>query len=918
MFRSVRKEEIKVLAVNSELATIRDFIGRVGEKNRFEDRVISALKLVVDEVCTNIIRHGYRDIKNGEILVRAIVRRLSFTIIIIDRGKSHDPRNTKDPDLHKYVSIGKRGGLGTFMVRKLIDDIQYNVTGRGNELRLTKFREAPEENAVERIWNQMNLRHKFSLFAAIGITLVAIVSYFYFQEENFQDNVSALVEKAYGINASFSHQAAILSNEIRQDNPLPVFLTAKAIQESNADLVYKAIVCDTGFVPLAMHPREYNWMNMRFNKAGFPERLTSQNQPYFHISMGQDSSYFAFYSSIVDSSINNEFLGYAVLVASESTFENLYTGSQLNLLLRILLGIVLGYGGAYVLIYFIMAPFQKLADWVRQVGRGQLDEDEIDIDARDELGEIAQAFNEMTTKFRESQQSLIERQRMSKELQVAQEIQQMLLPTDFPKVYGYDITSYYQAAKEVGGDLFDFVEVDEHSIGICVADVSGKGVPGSMVMTMIRTAIRMEARNNNSPADVLTRVNTFVTGDIKRGMFVTAFYIILDSKKRTISYASAGHNPMILFRGKSRETFYLNPAGFPIGITLPDPDLFGNKIKEEKIRLHPDDVLLAYTDGITEAMNPQRELFSEERLLEAVRKEGHLNVVDFVKKLQAHLLNFTNGYEQNDDITVVSIKESMEAEDLKLEAIINSIEKVDAKEMTITDACRDNGISTNTYYRYRKMFHLGGMSHLAIALGAQEDTKAEDDFMEKLSSSVKAKVEAFVSILEAVRDSDLSTSEACQIYELSKASFYRYKKIYLKGAFKYVREMIHGYTNFGVHHLSIEAKTKLYDIIAKHPKYGPERISKLLKDEKYGSVNISPRLIYEELRRAKLSNKAQRLRFVSRGGKRRLKPPGTPLLTLDGEVMVGFRLEEMNNDGKPGIAEISSGQSREKIISTVE
>jgi anti-sigma regulatory factor (Ser/Thr protein kinase) len=131
MFRSVRKEEIKVLAVNSELATIRDFIGRVGEKNRFEDRVISALKLVVDEVCTNIIRHGYRDIKNGEILVRAIVRRLSFTIIIIDRGKSHDPRNTKDPDLHKYVSIGKRGGLGTFMVRKLIDDIQYNVTGRG-------------------------------------------------------------------------------------------------------------------------------------------------------------------------------------------------------------------------------------------------------------------------------------------------------------------------------------------------------------------------------------------------------------------------------------------------------------------------------------------------------------------------------------------------------------------------------------------------------------------------------------------------------------------------------------------------------------------------------------------------------------------------------------------------------------------
>lgn len=113
----------------------------------------------------------------------------------------------------------------------------------------------------------------------------------------------------------------------------------------------------------------------------------------------------------------------------------------------------------------------------------------------------------------------------------------MLLPSDFPQVKGYDLASFYEAAKEVGGDLFDFVEVDEDTLGICVADVTGKGVPGSLIMTMIRTALRLEARGNKNPADVLSRVNRFVTDDMKRGMFVTMFYMVLDSRNRVIHYA---------------------------------------------------------------------------------------------------------------------------------------------------------------------------------------------------------------------------------------------------------------------------------------------------------------------------------------------------------------------------------------------
>jgi serine phosphatase RsbU (regulator of sigma subunit) len=559
--------------------------------------------------------------------------------------------------------------------------------------------------------------------------------------------------------------------------------------------------------------------------------------------IAEDSSFYVFVTPVSLSGGGSIPVGYTQIWIKSSFVERKVSISRINLIVILLLILIVGNGGIFILITRIMDPFHKLADWVRDVGHGKVDEDELDIDASDELGEIAQAFNEMTGKFREAQTNLMEQQRIQRELQVAQEIQQMLLPTDFPNVIGYDITSYYQAAKEVGGDLFDFVEVDEHTIGVCVADVSGKGVPGSMVMTMIRTALRLESRGNKNPAQVLAKVNQFVTDDIRKGMFVTAFYILLDSRERMISFASAGHNPMILYRGKTKETFYLNPPGFPVGITLPDIHLFDNTIKSDRIRLHPDDVLIAYTDGITEAMNHQRELYGDERFLAAIRKYGDLDVVEFVNQLKEDIMNFTGGYEQSDDITLVAVKENMEAEDVKIDLFKNLFELAGKNDRTILQACNEMDVSPSTYYKY--------------------------------------------------------------------------KKIYEEGGYEYLREMLHGYTNVGLRHLSIELKTKLYEVIRENPGFGPKRISDELNTEKYGYVELLPRLIYEELKRAKLNHRKQRERFVQRGGKRRLKPPGTPLLTLDGEVMVGgFRSEKL--DAIPKVfapQQQATGSRKERIIS---
>ncbi len=249
-------------------------------------------------------------------------------------------------------------------------------------------------------------------------------------------------------------------------------------------------------------------------------------------------------------------------------------------------------------------------------------------------------------------------------MQVAQEIQQTLLPKKRPEIGGYDIASYYKAAKEVGGDYYDFVQVDDDTLGVVVADVSGKGVPGSLVMTMIRTALRMEARGNYTAADVMARMNDFVTDDMKKGMFVTMFYSILDSKNRIISYASAGHNPMILYRAETDETFFLNPQGFPVGISLPDETLFRRSINVEKIKLKKDDMLVIYTDGVTEAMNERREQYGEERLIAAHQGEREPLPAEFIDRSSEDIKEFTGDKPQNDDITVVAIKEKLMADEV--------------------------------------------------------------------------------------------------------------------------------------------------------------------------------------------------------------------------------------------------------------
>ncbi len=209
-------------------------------------------------------------------------------------------------------------------------------------------------------------------------------------------------------------------------------------------------------------------------------------------------------------------------------------------------------------------------------------------------------------------------ERIRRELQIARDIQKMLLPDKCPIVKGFDIAARGSSATEVGGDYYDFFWVDDDRLGIVVADVSGKGVPAALTVAMMRSVFRTQATGNTDVRDVLSRVNSFMTGDMRRDMFITCIYGILEISTRQFSWSRAGHEPLLVAHD-SGEVDVLKPDGFALGI-IESPD-FDALLEIETVQLHSGDRVLLFTDGLTEAMNADGEEFGMERILGVLRHD---------------------------------------------------------------------------------------------------------------------------------------------------------------------------------------------------------------------------------------------------------------------------------------------------------
>jgi serine phosphatase RsbU (regulator of sigma subunit) len=252
------------------------------------------------------------------------------------------------------------------------------------------------------------------------------------------------------------------------------------------------------------------------------------------------------------------------------------------------------------------------------------------------------------------EQERIERERVEQELRVARGMQQASLPKEVPTLEGWQIAPYYQPAREVGGDFYDFFELEDGRVGVAVGDATGKGMPAAIAMTASCSMLRAVAQafGSFSPGEVLARVNETLLARIPPNMFVTCFYGVLEPENGRLVYANAGHNLPCCRRHEHAATTDLSARGMPLGLM---PQM---SYEEQETVLVPGEGVLFYTDGLIEAHNPKGEMLGTPRLrnLLSERPEGG---TDLTATLMEELEHFTGeGWEQEDDITLLTLERS--------------------------------------------------------------------------------------------------------------------------------------------------------------------------------------------------------------------------------------------------------------------
>jgi serine phosphatase RsbU (regulator of sigma subunit)/anti-sigma regulatory factor (Ser/Thr protein kinase) len=694
--RPLEQDELIVESDEKNLSRIRDLVQHWAQEADFSRQQVYNLCLAVDEAATNIMRYAYR---RGPGKIRICITRTTryLRVELVDQGSSFDWHAQKTPDLNMYVATRRKGGLGIWFIRRMTDASRYTAQQDGNHLVLWK--RLPRRAGL---WAHLpawlggagpkaaSMRDMFIFRATLLMAFIIALVFSYGTWIQQSSLKARYMESAKS--AAQNLAASSLDRLYKREDLLLTSLVNDVLAHDDS-LAYALVVDDSGMI---LGHGDLAKVFTRYQPPPGVARSGSRPLviPWMDPNLGRVDDIGV---AILD---GNRRFGEVHIGLREDVIRQAVRDQQVHLAVLGLLVLAVGVAGSWLLIKIIISPMRVLTEGVMAIGEGKLDH-RINLTGTDEFGRIAAAFNEMTSSLTRAQQGKIEQEALKKELEVAKEIQRTLLPRAMPALEGYDLGDYYLAAKDVGGDYYDFIQVDRKHMGICVADVSGKGVPGSLVMTMIRTSLRGEARNNLSPAKVLGLVNEFVMDDMKKGMFVTLFYLVLDAHKREIRFACAGHDPLVLYRAATQKTYLLKPRGFPLGIQLSDRGQFARSLTEEKVHLSKGDILVAYTDGIVEAMNDRREQFGMDRFLSLVRLHHELPAAEFVQKVKEAVAAFTGEAPQFDDITLVAIKEGLSEMEMRRSILEGLTDLIERKKMSVAEACRRHNV-TPAAWRYYK------------------------------------------------------------------------------------------------------------------------------------------------------------------------------------------------------------------------
>jgi sigma-B regulation protein RsbU (phosphoserine phosphatase) len=312
----------------------------------------------------------------------------------------------------------------------------------------------------------------------------------------------------------------------------------------------------------------------------------------------------------------------------------------------------------FVLARSITGAVHELFEGTEKVRGGDF-KHKIVVHSRDQLGELAESFNSMTASIEDLLQEKAQKERLEQELRIARGIQMSLLPQEPLLAGGLHFAGHCEPAREVGGDYYDFWAIDDHRYGMLIADVAGKGTSAALYMAELKGIVLSFSQSHSSPRQLLIDANRIISNHLDTTRFITMTYGVVDVRARTLTYARAGHCPLIRLPGPtapSQAAEVLAPDGLVLGLKLDDGQTFARLLEEATLPIAPGDVFLLYTDGLTEAMNPSGDFFGEDRLSALLQSHGTAPFHQVRDEILAAITTFVGEAEQQDDMTMLLLR----------------------------------------------------------------------------------------------------------------------------------------------------------------------------------------------------------------------------------------------------------------------
>jgi len=498
-------------------------------------------------------------------------------------------------------------------------------------------------------------------------------------------------------------------NEVRGKQVLRGVLTLDISLKSLGSIVSKIKVYESGFGFLisrggaVIYFPDSTFINQ--NILDIAEEYKNKRLVTIAERMMDGKSNFASFSGFRNRKSSEIF--YSPLATTGWSIGIVFPNSEMYANLKDLVLYLLGAFGIILLVVFFVTilmtrrltkPLRRLVRITRQIGQGDFDVEIPKVKRRDEIGVLAKSFfdmrNHLQNHIQKLQQATAEKEKIESELSIAHTIQMGMLPREFPLRSEFELFAILDSARAVGGDLYDFFFLDKDHIFVSVGDVSGKGVPASLFMTVVRTLYRSRSMDGQPLHQIMSHINKELCKDNPNVMFVTMVSGVINLKSGLVEFCNAGHNPPLIMNRKG-EVRRLNLfSAIPLGIE----EYHG--YKTEVVQMNPGDRLVLYTDGVTEALNVNNELYSENRLIEELKENKSADVPTLVKAVVDSIYHFAKGQEQADDITMLILgyqKSSSHIEaptEMKQLQVLNKLEELHKIVETMEEISKEWNISS--------------------------------------------------------------------------------------------------------------------------------------------------------------------------------------------------------------------------------